>query len=120
MCYATGDPHYKSFDGLAFNFMGTCEYEFAKDCSSNKLFTVRTSNQKCGFWASCTATAKVYIAGYYILFTRARQTVIVNGVKLTQFPVIRPGETTCGQLCIIFLFQHSTIHAYLKFKTVIF
>jgi hypothetical protein len=72
--------------------MGTCEYEFAKDCSSNKLFTVLASNQKCGLWVSCTAAVKVYIAGYYIQFTRARQTAIVNGVRFTKFPVIRPGK----------------------------
>ena len=72
--------------------MGTCEYDFAKDCSVDKLFAVRTLNTKCGFAVSCTAAVKVYIAGYYIQFSRTRQTVIVNGVKLTQFPIIRPGK----------------------------
>ena len=92
LCYATGDPHYRSFDGRTFDFMGTCEYEFAKDCSSNKLFTVLVVNQRCGRWVTCTAAVKIYIASYYIKFTRARQTAIVNGVKLTRFPVIRPGK----------------------------
>lgn len=101
LCWATGDPHYRSFDGLTFNFMGTCEYDFAKDCSSSKLFSVRTINQRCGFWASCTAAAKIYIAGYYIQFTRARRTAIVNGVKFTTFPIIRPGKITCIQATVV-------------------
>ena len=103
MCYATGDPHYRSFDGLAFDFMGTCEYEFAKDCSSNKLFTVLVVNQKCGLRVTCAAAVKIYIASYYIKFTRALRTVIVNGVKLTKFPVIRPGKFfNCFQVNVSF------------------
>ena len=98
LCSATGDPHYKSFDGLRFNFMGTCEYDFAKDCSADKLFAVRTLNRRCGFGVSCAAAVKVYIAGYHIQFSRTLRTAIVNGVRLTQFPIIRPGKIVCFQI----------------------
>ncbi|XP_046863446.1 IgGFc-binding protein-like [Xenia sp. Carnegie-2017] len=90
-CIASGDPHYTSFDGKRFNFMGDCEYDFAKDCSENKLFTVRTKNTRCGRRVTCTAAVKIYIAGYFIQFTRQRRSAVVNGVRLSQFPIVRPG-----------------------------
>ncbi|XP_046854880.1 fibropellin-1-like [Xenia sp. Carnegie-2017] len=92
-CIASGDPHYTSFDGKRFNFMGDCEYDFAKDCSENKLFTVRTKNTRCGrrVTQACTAAVKIYIAGYFIQFTRQRRSAVVNGVRLSQFPIVRPG-----------------------------
>ena len=71
--------------------MGDCEYEFAKDCSKNKLFTVLTKNVRCGRRVTCTAAVKIIIAGYFIQLTRERGTAVVNGIKLTKFPIIRPG-----------------------------
>ena len=100
LCSASGDPHYTSFDGLRFDFMGTCEYDFAKDCSVHKLFAVRTLNRRCGSAVSCTAAVKVYIAGYYIQFSRQRRTAIVNGVKISRFPIIRPGKIICVQVVL--------------------
>ncbi|XP_046857656.1 neurogenic locus notch homolog protein 2-like [Xenia sp. Carnegie-2017] len=90
-CSASGDPHYTSFDGKRFDFMGDCEYEFSKDCSKNKLFTVLTKNVRCGRRVTCTAAVKIIIAGYFIQLTRQRGTAVVNGVRLSKFPIIRPG-----------------------------
>ena len=71
--------------------MGDCEYDFAKDCSKKPLFTVRTKNTRCGGFVTCTAAVKIYIAGYFIQFTRQSRSAVVNGVRLSKFPIVRPG-----------------------------
>ena len=34
-CIATGDPHYKTYDGLMFDWMGRCGYVMMRDCAAN-------------------------------------------------------------------------------------
>ena len=73
--------------------MGTCQYVFAQDCSKSKLFTVYTKNQRCGWrGASCVESVTVVLAGYKIDFSRAKRVAIINGVKYTSFPIVRPGN----------------------------
>merc|ERR1719244_783043 len=32
MCYIHGDPHYTTFDGVSYDYMGPCEYSVVKSC----------------------------------------------------------------------------------------
>ncbi|NXL83210.1 FCGBP protein, partial [Alectura lathami] len=34
-CWAIGGPHYRTFDGKSFDFMGTCTYTLTKTCGTD-------------------------------------------------------------------------------------
>ncbi|XP_006812370.1 BMP-binding endothelial regulator protein-like, partial [Saccoglossus kowalevskii] len=81
LCTATGDPHYITFDGKQFSFMGECNYLLTEEISG--AFAVTAENVPCGTnGITCTKSVNVDIGSVKIHLLRYKE-VTVNGVEIT-------------------------------------
>ena len=62
ICYASGYPHYKTFDQCFYDFQGNCEYILTKPCNSDN-FSVIVRNRKCNTYVTCTEQVTVLNPG---------------------------------------------------------
>ncbi|KAM5236357.1 IgGFc-binding protein [Ctenodactylus gundi] len=93
-CEASGDPHYTTFDGHRFDFMGTCVYVLAQTCGTRPglpEFTVLQENAPWGNGkVSVTKAITVLVGNHTLRLQQNQRTVTVNGVS-TKPPVVLSG-----------------------------
>ncbi|XP_031441897.1 alpha-tectorin-like [Clupea harengus] len=83
-CWAMGDPHFRTFDGYFYNFMGNCSYTMAKNCDidyHHPPFEVEVTNKVLPD-THLTAVSEVTIHIYSLKIQMIRSelgTVKVNG-----------------------------------------
>lgn len=81
ICWASGDPHYMTFDGKHYTFMGACGYVLTK----SKDFNVTAENIKCGTsGVTCTKSVDVKIKQNRITLIHGGN-VTVNGINLPNY-----------------------------------
>lgn len=83
VCWATGDPHYKTVTGKAFDFYGVGDYLLAR--TADKIVEVHTRQRRMKAWPTAsvnTAIAVKYNGGDVFTYHAKKQVFRVNGQKV--------------------------------------
>ncbi|XDV31973.1 hypothetical protein PO909_002888 [Leuciscus waleckii] len=103
VCVASGDPHYHTFDGLRFDFHGTCVYQLAALCiDKDGLVPFNVTIQNEHRWSravSFTKTVNVSVNGFTITMTREHPSRILVDGQLAELPFSMRGVFVFYYIC---------------------
>ncbi|PIK62033.1 putative BMP-binding endothelial regulator protein [Apostichopus japonicus] len=83
-CSVVGDPHYRSFDGRAYNFIGACEYKLTSDCLSEvPRFAVSARNKVKPATSLASVESVTILTGELLITMTEDGMVRLDGVAVT-------------------------------------
>ncbi|XP_070535312.1 von Willebrand factor-like [Ptychodera flava] len=87
-CRVFGDPHYSTFDGTNYDFMGDCTYVLLKDCTGTfNNYHVWGKNVECGRSEGLTCTRAVIVeVDNTLVYLKRGGAVNVNGDDVGTLP----------------------------------
>lgn len=89
VCVVFGDPHYRTFDGLLFNFQGACKYWLAKTCKGQDFSLKVINDARRSSHFSWTKSLSFKVPGAKVTLGQNLR-VKINGKK-TKPPYTMPG-----------------------------
>ncbi|CAK7301082.1 IgGFc-binding protein [Vulpes lagopus] len=100
-CQASGDPHYTTFDGRRYDFMGTCVYVLSRTNVTRpglQQFAVLQENAAWGNGrVSVTRVITVQVANFTLVLKQNHWKVTVNGVDMRLPVVLAQGQVRASQ-----------------------
>ncbi|XP_061446246.1 zonadhesin [Rhineura floridana] len=118
ICTISGDPHYTTYDGRLFHFMGTCTYLLSALCNATSglpTFRIVATNEHRGGnkQVSYVKSVSVEVYGIQIVLLKGRR-VTVDGQRVT-LPVFLAGRQVSVRLSGTFALVQTDFGLWVRF-----